>query len=212
VWRDWVAGLRLVKQERLLLTLFIVLGVALLGDSMITVLIVPLVKVLMGSGAQLLGWLMMAQGIGGLLGGLLVGQIGKRFSPRNIFAIGLVGTGIVILAIINLPHSVLVLPLMAVAGVAASAWLICSETLLQLGTSDQFRGRIFGTLGTTSALASLVGMVLAGALTDLIGLVLILCISGGLYIVSGMLAWTLLPKNQQIPSFQPATVEKETAI
>ncbi len=57
--------------------LFIVLGVAFLGDSMITVLIVPLVKVLMGGGAQLLGWLMMAQGVGGLLGGLLVGQYRK---------------------------------------------------------------------------------------------------------------------------------------
>ncbi len=56
---------------------------------------------------------------------------------------------------------------MAVAGLAAAAWLISSETLLQLGVSDQFRGRIFGTLGTTSALASLVGMLLAGALADL---------------------------------------------
>ena len=81
--------------------LFIVLGVAFLGDSMITVLIVPLVKMLMGGGAQLLGWLMMAQGIGGLLGGLLVGQFGKRFSPRRLSALGLVVTGIVILVIVE---------------------------------------------------------------------------------------------------------------
>ena len=207
VWRDWVAGLRLVKQNRLLLALFIVLGVALLGDSMITVLIVPLVKVLMGGGAQLLGWLMMAQGIGGLLGGLLVGGIGRRFSPKRLSAIGLVGTGVVILAIVSIPHSVLVLPLMAVAGVAASAWLICTETLLQMGTSDQFRGRIFGTLGTTSALASLAGMVLAGALTDLVGLVLILSISGSLYIISGLLACFLLPRTQRSQVDQPATKE-----
>ncbi len=205
LWRDWVDGLRLVRRERLLLILFIVLGVALLGDSMITVLIVPLVKVLMGGGAQLLGWLMVAQGVGGLIGGLLVGQIGKRFSPRRISALGLVATGIVILAIISIPHSVFVLPLMSVAGLAASAWLISSETLLQLGASDQFRGRIFGTLGTTSALASLVGMILAGALTDLLGLVLILCISGGLYIISGLLAWIMLPKTQ---SDQPVSLEK----
>jgi MFS family permease len=212
VWRDWVAGLRLVRQERALLTLFIVLGVALLGDSMITVLIVPLVKVLMGGGAQLLGWLMMAQGIGGLLGGLLVGQIGKRFPPQRISAIGLVGTGIVILAIIGMPHSALVLPLMAAAGVAASAWLISSETLLQLGASDAFRGRVFGTFGTTSALASLVGMLLAGALTDLVGLVLILCIAGSIYIVSGLLAWVLLPQAQKSQTATPIMAEKEPSV
>ena len=208
VWREWVAGLRLVRRERLLLMLFIVLGVAGLGDSMITVLIVPLVKVLMGGGAQLLGWLMMAQGAGGLLGGLLVGQFGKRISPQRISAVGLVATGMVILAIIRFPHSALVLPLMAIAGVAAAAWIISSETMLQLGTSDQFRGRIFGTLGTTSALASLVGMLLAGALADLLGLVLILSISGGLYIVSGLMAWVMLRKIQQFQSDQPAPLEK----
>jgi len=209
VWRDWLAGLKLVKGEHLLFMLFIVLGVAFLGDSMITVLIVPLVKVLMGGGAQLLGWLMMAQGVGGLLGGLLVGQFGKRFSSRRVTALGLALTGIVILVIVSIPHSAWVLPLMAVAGVAASAWLICSETLLQLGASDQFRGRIFGTLGTTSALASLVGMLLAGSLADLLGLVPILCISGSLYIISGLMAWSLLPRIQSSQPDQPAALEKE---
>ena len=204
VWRDWLAGLRLVRQERLLLMLFIVLAVAFLGDSMITVLIVPLVKVLMGGGAQLLGWLMAAQGVGGLLGGLLVGGIGKRFAPRRLSALGLVGTGIIILAVVSIPHSALVLPLMAVAGLAAAAWLISSETLLQMGTSDQFRGRIFGTLGTTSALASLVGMLLAGALTDWLGLVPILCISGGLYILSGVMAWIMLPGTREVQPDHPA--------
>jgi predicted MFS family arabinose efflux permease len=209
VWQDWVIGLRLVKRERLLLMLFIVLGVAFLGDSMISVLIVPLVKVLMGGGAQMLGWLMMAQGVGGLLGGLLVGQIGNHLPPRRIAALGLVVTGVVIFVILSFPRSILVLPFMAVAGVAVSAWLISSETLLQLGVSDQFRGRIFGTLGTTSALASLVGMLLASVLTDLVGLVLILGISGGLYVVSGILAWLMLPRTQQFQHEQSASVENE---
>ncbi|MGD0876530.1 MAG: MFS transporter [Anaerolineales bacterium] len=209
MWRDWVAGLKLVRADHLLFMLFIVLGVAFLGDSMITVLIVPLVKVLMGGGAQLLGWLMMAQGVGGLLGGLLVGQFGKRFPARRITALGLALTGIVILVIVCIPHSAWVLPLMAAAGVAASAWLICSETLLQLGASDQFRGRIFGTLGTTSALASLAGMLLAGSLADLLGLVPILCISGSLYIISGLMAWVMLPRVQSSQPDQPASLEKE---
>lgn len=157
----------------------------------------------------MLGWLMVAQGTGGLVGGLLMGQFGKNFSSRRISAIGLVITGIVIFAIISIPHSELVFPLMSIAGLAATIWIVSSETLLQLGTSNQFRGRIFGTLGTTSALASLVGMLLAGALADLVGLVPILCISGGLYILSGVLAWIILPKTVRFQPSQPITVEKE---
>lgn len=208
VWREWLAGLRLVKQNHMLFMLFIVLGVAFLGDSMITVLIVPLVKVLMGGGPQMLGWLMMSLGIGGLLGGLLVGQFGKRFPPHALSAAGLVVTGVVILAVISFPHSVLVLPVMSLAGLFGAAWMITGETLLQLGTSDQFRGRIFGTLGTTSALASLLGMLFAGALADLIGLVLVLCISGGLYILSGVMAWILLPRTQPQPLDALVPLEK----
>jgi MFS family permease len=211
IWRDWVAGIRLVRQERLLLALFIMFGVASLGDSMITVLIVPLVKVLMGGGAQLLGWLMVAQGTGGLLGGLLVGLIGKYILPRRISISGVVMAGIFIIILVNVPHSIFVLPLMAGIGVTAAAWSISSETLLQLGTSDQFRGRIFGALGTITALASLAGMVLAGALTDQIGLVLIMSISGGLFIFSGMLAWIMLPSTRPSQLNQSVPAEKELA-
>jgi predicted MFS family arabinose efflux permease len=205
--RDWVAGLRLVKREQLLLALFIMFGVASLGDSMITVLIVPLVKVLMGGGAQLLGWLMMAQGIGGLLGGLLVGQIARYLPPRLISISGVVLAGISILLLVNIPHSIFVLPLMAGIGMTAAAWSISSETLLQMGTSDRFRGRIFGALGTLTASASLVGMLLAGVLADQVGLVLILDISGGFFIVSGVLAWRMLPGTQK-PD-RPEQLEKD---
>jgi MFS family permease len=210
-WRDWIAGLKLVKRERLLLALFIVMGVALLGDSMVTVLIVPLVKNLMGGGAQLLGWLMMAEGIGGLLGGLLVGQFGKRIPPRLLSTVALVSAGLVIFALFTYPHSMLVYPLLGFVGLTATAWFTSAETLLQMGVSDAFRGRIFGTLGTTLALAGLIGMTFAGTLADKVGLVPVLSVSGGLYIVSGVLAWILLPKNQGFQLEHSATLENELA-
>jgi len=207
IWRDWIAGLKLVKRERLLLALFIVMGVALLGDGMVTVLIVPLVKNLMGGEAQLLGWLMAAEGIGGLLGGLLVGQFGKRIPPRLLSTVALVSAGLVIIALFTFPHSFLVYPLLGFVGLTATAWFTSAETLLQMGVSDQFRGRIFGTLGTTMALAGLIGMAFAGTMADRVGLVPILSISASLYLLSGLLAWTLLPRASfsQLPP--PAAAE-----
>ncbi len=210
--RELVDGIKIVRQDRLLFMLFIVLGVAFLGDSMITVLIVPLVKDLMGGGAQLLGWMMTAQGIGGLLGGLLIGKIGNRIPARRIAAFGLIATGAGVLAIVSFPHPVFVLIVMGITGVFVSAWLISSETMLQLAVSDQFRGRIFGTLGTVSALANLVGMLFAGAMSDLLGLVLILCVSGGLYVLSGILGWFMLPVQKLAGENQPALIETEKGL
>ena len=172
---------------------------------MVTVLIVPLVKNLMGGGAQLLGWLMMAEGIGGLLGGLLVGQYGKRIPPRLLSTIALVSAGCVIFALFTFPHSFLVYPLLGFVGLMGTAWFTCAETLLQMGTSDQFRGRIFGTLGTAMALASLVGMLFAGTMADRVGLVPVLSISASLYLLSGLLAWMLLPGTREL---NRSTLEK----
>jgi MFS family permease len=192
VWKEWLDGLRLVKQERLIASLFVVMGVAFLGDSMFSVLIVPLVKNIMGGSALQLSWVMMAHGIGGLTGGLILGQMGKSVSPYRLIILGLGLTGILALIIINFPLLPVVLPLMLFVGFVIMAWSVGTQTLLQMNIQDQYRGRIFGTLGTTMALMSLIGMGLAGALADLLGVVFILDIAAGLYIVSGGVAWVML--------------------
>jgi MFS family permease len=209
VWHDWIAGLNLVKRERLLLALFIVFGVASLGDSMLTVLVVPLVKDLMGGGPQLLGWLMMAEGLGGVAGGVLVGKFGKYVAPRYLASAALGFVGSVIIILITFPHSIFIFPLIALVGLLAIAWFTSAETLLQLGVSDEYRGRIFGTLGTTLALASLAGMLIAGTLSDRIGLVPILTLSGSLYILSGLFAWIMLPRALQLQANQPDSPNRE---
>jgi MFS family permease len=202
VWREWLDGLRLVKKERLVTAIFATLGVALFADSIITVLIVPFVKEVMRSDAQRLGWLMTAQGVGGIIGGLLIGQLGTALPQRRLVPLGLGTTAVVLVVIVNWPILPLALALMALGGVAVMAWVIGSETLLQVSVADQFRGRIFGTLGTTSALMSLGGMGLAGALGDFLGVVRIMSIAAGLYFVSGMVAWVMLRQ----PKPEPATL------
>ncbi len=197
VWAEWLAGLRLVQRERLLAGLFVVLGVALLGDSIITVLIVPLVKTLLGGGALELGWMMAAQGTGGLVGGLLAGLLGKKIAPRHLVSLGLMATALVILAVINLPWLPLTVLLMALIGVVSVTWMVSSQTLLQLGVSDQYRGRVFGTFGAVSALMSLIGLGLGGVLGDVAGVLLMASLGAALYFTAGLLAWGLLRPAQR---------------
>jgi len=123
---------------------------------------------------------------------LILGQMGKSVSPYRLIILGLGLTGILALIIINFPLLPVVLPLMLFVGFVIMAWSVGTQTLLQMNIQDQYRGRIFGTLGTTMALMSLIGMGLAGALADLLGVVFILDIAAGLYIVSGGVAWVML--------------------
>jgi MFS family permease len=84
------------------------------------------------------------------------------------------------------------LALMVLVGIAVMAWAVSAPTLLQMSVADQYRGRVFGTLNTTTALMSLCGMGLAGALGDLIGIVPVLNIAGGLYLLSAIVALVML--------------------
>jgi predicted MFS family arabinose efflux permease len=192
VWREWLAGLRLVKTEYLVMAIFVVLGVATFGDSIITVLLVPLAKEVIRCDALQLGWLMAAQGVGGLIGGLLVGQMSKALSPRLLIPFGLGITATILLVIVNFPIYAMALALMVLVGIVVMAWAVSAPTLLQMSVADHYRGRIFGTLNTTTALMSLCGMGLAGALGDLIDIVPILNIAGGLYLLSAVVALVML--------------------
>ena len=66
-WRDWIGGLRLVSQRRPLSYAFIAAGVALIGDSIMGVLLVVFVQDVVGVGAQEFGWILTARGVGGVL-------------------------------------------------------------------------------------------------------------------------------------------------
>lgn len=191
-WREWLAGLRLVSQRRPLSYAFLAFGVAFVGDSILSVLLVVFVQDVVGAGAQQFGWILAARGIGGVLGGLIVARFGSRIRPKNLMAYGMAGTGILLFTMLQFP----ILPIVLVAGVAVGlpvmAWMIAGQTWLQVHTEDQYRGRVFGAFETYSALMGLIGIGFAIMSGESVGTVFSLYISVLLFISGGLLAYFLL--------------------
>jgi MFS family permease len=154
---------------------------------------------------------MTAQGIGGIAGGLLVGQIGKLIPQRRLIPLGLAATGLTILVIVNFPLLPVTLMLMATIGVVSMTWMVSSQTMLQMSANDQYRGRIFGAFGAVSALMSLIGMGLAGALGDVAGVVLMTSIGGGLYFIAGLMAWIMLRQAKPARTVQTISASGKLA-
>jgi hypothetical protein len=70
---------------------------------------------------------------------------------------------------------------------------------MQTNVADRFLGRVFGTVGTVSALAMLLGMAVAGVLGDLVGVVAIINIQGVAYTLAGLLTLNLLnPRRSSV--------------
>jgi len=191
IWRDWLDGLKLVKQSRPITTIFVAAAIAMLGEGIIQALLVLFVNLLKG-GALEFGWLLTLRGLGGLLGGLIFGKIGTKLKPQRIFPWTLVGIGSLLLVMFNYPMLILALITLCLTGILAVGASATSTTMLQNGVSNGYLGRIFGVFGMIAALMTLVGQGSAGALADRWGVGVLLNIGGGLYLLSGLIPLVMM--------------------
>jgi predicted MFS family arabinose efflux permease len=195
IWRDLVDGLRLVARERWLAGLFLAMGALMIGQGVTNALLVPFINQVLRGDAQVFGWIVTAQGVGGLAGGLLIGQIGKLFAPTWIMSVSAWLLGAIVLVIVNIPWLPLVLGLVALVGLPVVAFIVTESTLMQTGVADEYRGRVFGAYGTTQALTVLLGVGLASALGDRLGVVPLLDLVGGLYLLAGFVVLVMVGRR-----------------
>jgi MFS family permease len=225
VWREWIAGLRVIGAERTLAVLLALFSIVSLGEGVFGVLYAVFVYRALHGGTLEIGELMSAQAVGGLIGGVLVGWAGARMMSR--WAIGVCAAlfGLIDLAIFNAPKLVpgvqalvgaqtgipvfwFVVGLFVAVGIPGIGAMTGMQSLLQARSPDAYRGRVFGALGALMGLFRLGGVITAGLVTDQLGLITILNIQGFGYVTAGLLAILLLPGRQRATSAIPALEQR----
>ncbi|XVS67213.1 MFS transporter [Actinosynnema sp. CA-299493] len=193
-WRAWLDGLREIRGP--LRPMVAVVGSMAIGQGLFVVLFVVFVTDRLGGGATEVGLLRGVQAVGGLLGGLLVGALARRLAPGRLLGVSLVGFALVAALGWNGPHvtTALVFYLAAfvvvgVPGVVAGAGMM---SVLQLHAPDEVRGRVMATFVSLYDGGQALGMVLAGALTPVLGLSVLLNGQAAFYLVAGVLALATL--------------------
>lgn len=191
VWQDWLAGIHLVLKNQLVSVIFLVMGIAAIAEGIFNVSFVIFVRRILAGDALEFGWLTSAQAAGGLLGGLIIGWAGTRIQPKLLAPL-LAVNGLLILILVKLPSLPLALALLFLAGVPIVGYFVGMNTLLQQYVADEYRGRIFGALATSSAALVLLGQGLASGLGNYVGVEPLLYMKGILDVVAGLLALILL--------------------
>jgi MFS family permease len=199
-WGDWLNGLRLVRFDRMLGPLFIVLSIFSLADSMLTTLLVAFVNDILHGGSEQLGWLLATQGVGGLLGGLALAKIGVRIPPARLIAAACLIDGCLLLIIFNVPIFQLALGVIFLAGIVMVGAIVSITALLQGGVSNEYRGRVFGTFATTQALMRLVGIAVAGSTAQIVGIIPVLDASAAMWLLAGGICLWLMPVTHARPT------------
>ncbi|GAA1290567.1 MFS transporter [Saccharothrix xinjiangensis] len=193
-WRAWLDGLREIRGPlRPMIAVFLLTAT---GQGLFVVLFVVFVTERLGGGATEVGLLRGVQAVGGLVAGLLVGVLSRRFAADRLLGVALIAFAVVAAVGWNGSHLTTALGfhlgVFAVVGAPGVLIGVGSTSVLQLSTGDEVRGRVMATfLGLFDACQG-VGMVLAGALTPVLGLSALLNAQAGLYLVAGVLALATL--------------------
>jgi MFS family permease len=173
------------------------------AQGMFVVLFVVFVLRRLDGEAGEVGLLRGVQAIGGIAGGLAIGAVARRLSPRVLAAAGCFGFATVCLAIWNAPALTTSAPLYVVlfilVGVPIAAVDVGLMTVLLGGTPEEFRGRVMSTLLVAAAAAQATGTLLAGVLAGLVGLLPLLEAHAALGFAAGVAALVLLRSPAERP-------------
>ena len=194
---DYLVGHRdLLKLTAAMLTPFI------MGQSF--VLLLPLfVEQELGGGAATFGALSACLGAGGVLGAMLVATFGQQRQIGKLMFLGVLSVGISATVYGFSPWVALTGGALFGAGAGQSVLFAAYETYLLIRLPDEMRGRVMGLTFTMVAFFP-VSAVLAGALSDAIGLRAVAVIEGVVIIGMAGLAWWGILRSVAVAG-EPAT-------
>jgi len=204
--REWLDGLAVIRAEPRLRGTLLLTALMALAQGMFVVLFVVFVLRRLGGGGTEVGLLRGVQAVGGIAGGLAIGWLARRVSPRWMVAGGLAAYAVGDAAIWNGPALTTALPLylalFVLVGLPIVATAAGLTTIMLDSTPDRFRGRVASTHTGAFAAVQAVGMLLAGVLVEPIRLLPLLNAQAGIAAVAAVLAVRVL-RSPLPPAQQP---------
>jgi len=211
-------GLRWLARHRVVRALMIFSLVTSIGEGIMSTLFAPYVRHVLHGSSQAYGLIAAVQAIGGIAGGVIAASAGRRVSASQLLGWGAVAFGAVDLGIFLYPLGYLaVWPAavgMVIVGVPGALTIAGAMTLFQRSTDDGLRGRVFGALGAVEGIAVLAGTLCAGFLGQAVGIIPVLAVQGGGYVVAGfaMLIVLRAERSQPAGAAAPAGARKMRVI
>jgi MFS family permease len=177
-------------------TVLVVWNVFMLASAGINVAEVFLAKDVFDAGDFGFGLLVGATGLGLVLGSLGAGSLLDRHPVARVYPGSIFIVALAVAAGAVAPNVWIAAACVLVVGAANGVAVVCNALLVQRGSPDSLRGRVFTVLMSSSFAVLALGMVLAGPLTDAIGPRWVWGAAAALAALSAMLALLMTRRAQ----------------
>jgi len=163
---EFRTGIRFFVRNRILMTLAIGFVIALLGNGAVNSLAVFFVPRNLHVSSSWLGTVVGCVGAGALIGALLTSAIARRLRPGTLFWLSLICCGVAFIGLSRATDLIAGLIAAALLGLAAGVLNSVEGPLILSVTPSHLIGRVSAVLTPLAELASIVSMVVAGALAS----------------------------------------------
>ena len=176
-------GWQFVRRDRLIMAVCITIAITNLLDTPLFAVVLPVYAEQVYGQATALGLLISGFGAGALIGSLLFGLVIFRASRRITFVVAFIIVGLPFWVLSSTPPLYLALLALFCGGMAAGQLNPLIMTIVQERTPPDLRGRVFGIITALALIAAPLGMVVAGFLTEWLGVIIVLLLIAFIYLL-----------------------------
>lgn len=202
-FQDSLEGFRTIAGDKRLSTLVALFTAQTLVAGALNVFIVVMALKLYDSGADGVGYLTAATGVGGVLGAAAAATLvgGQRLVKG--FAFGLIFWGVPLWILGGVPVEIIGLLSLAVIGLANTVIDVSGFTLLQRAVPDEVLARVFGVIETVLVAGIGLGALVTPLIINALGVRGALIAVGTFLPVLTFFAWSRLRALEVLPNARP---------
>jgi MFS family permease len=195
---SFLLGARFIFAQPKLRTLVIMGTIASLVILPFLSLLLPVLTTQVFDNTTLLGICLSVFGISATLGAFSFSKLSARYSRSFIYYGGLFITGIAISlsGVVTTQYGVVISS--ALAGLLLGAGNPLEQTILQEETPKILAGQVFTSFTAIRFASGPLGLLLAGILTELANVNVVLILAGGLLIIASTAGWYTAPLQEQV--------------
>nr|WP_106781717.1 MFS transporter [Lysinibacillus timonensis] len=197
--KELIDGFKYVLGNRILKSMGVIFAVCGLAVGVIQPLAIFVAIENLGMTKEFLQWILMANGVGMLVGGGIIFALSRKVSPQMLLAIGVSASMIATIIIGYSTNIPLTITLQFINGLFLPCIQIGINTLVLQNTEESFIGRVNGVLNPMFMGTMVIGMSGSGIVKSLLTLPGVYLLSGFLFLVGVLFILPLLRMNNNIP-------------